>query len=119
MKEIPLTQGKVALVSDEDFERVSAFKWMASISNTHRRHSPGSAPKWYACRFTELPRCPKTGKRRRKMVYLHRFLLDAPEGMVVDHFPDPDGLNCTRENLRIATYAENRATSTQDRSNEW
>ena len=27
MKEIPLTQGKVALVDDEDFERVSQYKW--------------------------------------------------------------------------------------------
>jgi AP2-like factor, euAP2 lineage len=27
VKEIPLTQGKVALVDDEDFERVSQYKW--------------------------------------------------------------------------------------------
>ena len=27
MKEIPLTQGYIALVSDEDFERVNVFKW--------------------------------------------------------------------------------------------
>ena len=27
MKEIPLTQGKVALVDDEDFDRVNQYKW--------------------------------------------------------------------------------------------
>jgi len=30
MKTIPLSKGMVALVSDEDFERVNQFKWCAS-----------------------------------------------------------------------------------------
>lgn len=37
---------------------------------------------------------------------LHRVLLGAPCGMVVDHI-DGDGLNNTRANLRICTHAEN------------
>ena len=31
MKEIPLTQGYVALVDDEDYERVAQFTWHAGI----------------------------------------------------------------------------------------
>ena len=31
MKEIQLTQGYVALVDDDDYERVSRLKWCASI----------------------------------------------------------------------------------------
>ena len=38
---------------------------------------------------------------------LHRLLLDAPDGMVVDHF-DGDGLNNRRSNLRVVTGKENQ-----------
>jgi len=31
MKEIRLTQGKVSLMDDEDYERFSQFKWNGSI----------------------------------------------------------------------------------------
>lgn len=37
---------------------------------------------------------------------MHRFLLDVPEGMIVDH-RDGNGLNNRRSNLRICTPAEN------------
>ena len=33
MKTIELTQGYVALVDDEDFERVNAFKWYAQVNH--------------------------------------------------------------------------------------
>jgi hypothetical protein len=39
-------------------------------------------------------------------VYLHRFILDAPLGVEVDH-RDGNGLDCRRSNLRIATRSQN------------
>jgi hypothetical protein len=39
---------------------------------------------------------------------LHRFILDAPPGQLVDH-KDRDGLNNTRGNLRFATGTQNLA----------
>jgi len=42
----------------------------------------------------------------RKIKYLHRLVIDAPDGKNVDHI-DGDRLNCTRANLRLASYSEN------------
>lgn len=89
MKQIPLTQGKFALVDDEDYERVMRYKWCA----TRTRRT------WYAMR--------RAGTRpNRKTIMLHRFILNAPAGVEVDH-RNSDGLNCTRGNIRIATHQQN------------
>jgi hypothetical protein len=87
--EIPLTQGLVALVDDEDACR-AGFAWRAlRIGRV-----------WYAARTAIGP----DGKRRT--VYLHREILGAPAGAQVDHV-DGDGLNNCRANLRPATHVEN------------
>ena len=91
MREIPLTQGKIALVDDEDFERVNQFKWYAQ--KTTRRT-------WYAARHTPCI----SGKR--SIVYLHGYILDPPNGMVIDHI-NGDGLNNQRGNMRIVTQRQN------------
>lgn len=98
MKEIKLTQGKVALVSDEDFERVNQFKWCAS-NNPMYRKGDAKAEKWYALRGTVV-----NGKQ--KTLYMHRFIMDAPKGKVVDHL-DGNGLNNTRENLAVVEHYQN------------
>src|SRR4051812_204373 len=89
VREIPLTQGYVALIDDEDYERVAARKW--HVTNTGK-----STP--YA----------GTMVRRGKRIRLHRFLLDAPAGLLVDH-RNRNGLDCRRENLRLATHAQNQS----------
>lgn len=85
MKRIPLTQGYEALVSDEDYERVSALKWYAAV--TSRNYV-------YACRG-------QNGAR----LYLHRYLAGR-EGMVVDHI-NGDTLDNRRENLRAVSVGVN------------
>jgi len=94
MKEIPLTQGYVAIVDDEDYERVSAYKWSSQVFNM--KNGPVLV---YGIR------CVKVGSSWTTM-RLHRFILCAAKGKFIDHI-DGDGLNNTRDNLRFCTRIEN------------
>ncbi len=96
MKEVPLTKGFVALVSDEDFEAVAKFKWHASKESRGKKH--------YAVRFEQ-----REGKRKK--IRMHRFVVELrgetiPEGMVVDHV-NANSLDNRRENLEVVTQREN------------
>lgn len=90
MKEIKLTQGKTAMVDDQDFEWLSQWKWLAVYSGSN---------KWYARRNYR-----DNGKRYS--IFMHRQILNAPEGMQGD-FIDGDSLNNQRSNLRLATQSQN------------
>jgi hypothetical protein len=102
-REIPLTQGKVALVSDEDFKHLIQWYWSAQKSNDGMR--------WYAVRHTSR----KLGKR--KTIYMHNEIMPPPPGMIVDH-RDHDGLNNQRSNLRHATSAQNVHNSNKQKNNK-
>lgn len=85
MKEIKLTQNKVALVDDEDFERLSQYKWHAI--KIHRS--------WYARRAAN-------GKR----IYMHRELINTEQGYFIDHI-NRNGLDNRRQNIRACSISEN------------
>lgn len=85
MRLLELTMGLFALVDDEDWDRVSAHLWNASKSGGH----------FYAA--------STIGGSK---VYLHRFLLNPPEGMYVDHVSGLT-LDNRRANLRLASTTEN------------
>ncbi len=93
MKEIRLTQGKVALVDDEDFERINLNKWCA--------HKDGKSGKFYAVRNAKMIR------PLRKTIYMAREVINAPDGIGVDHIHFDDTLDNRKSNLRLATSAQN------------
>jgi len=86
MKFISLTQGKFAMVDDEDYDRLRGYTWHAYQNNGN----------WYA-RATIAPRL------RRCM---HQMIL--PEAKLIAH-RDDNGLNNRRSNLRAASVAQNGA----------
>ena len=85
-KEVTLTRGYVALVSDADYERVAQHKWHVD----RLRPNLSYATTWIA----------------GKNVRMHRFLLYAIKGEEVDHI-DGDGLNNTRENIQMVSRQTN------------
>jgi hypothetical protein len=83
-KTIPLTQGKVAIVDDEDFPLLSQWKWYLHGGRCAGRRWEG----------------------RPHVLLMHRFIMNAPPGAQVDH-RDNDPLNNQRSNLRLASASEN------------
>lgn len=81
--------GLVALVDDEDFIYLNQYRWNVNYDN---RYSVN-----YANTYNPF-------------VLMHRIILAAPPGLMVDHI-DHDGLNNQRLNLRLATNSQNQANS--------
>jgi len=90
MKRIPLTQGKFAIVDDEDFKWLSRYKWYAKKDyNT-----------FYAVR--------NTGKSpNQRQIYMHKQIMGVLPGIQIDHI-NHNGLNNRKCFLRICSNAQNQ-----------
>jgi len=86
---IALTKGKFGIVAAADYERLNRYKWTASKVGVT----------WYARR-----------QSRGKTIFMQREIMQAPEGMVVDHI-DGNGLNNHPGNLRLCTHRQNAYNS--------
>lgn len=74
--------GKYALVDTSDYELLRKYNWFMTRQGYVIRHS-------------------KDGN-----IYLHKYILESPKGMVTDHI-NRNKLDNRRVNLRICTYSEN------------
>jgi hypothetical protein len=88
MREIPLTQGYVTIVDDEDYDFLMQWKWYAVKDEGGKR--------MYARRAAP----------GLKTVRMHSAILGTPTGIRVDHI-NHDGLDNRRANLRRATNTQN------------
>ena len=108
MKQIKLTQGKVALVDDGDFKWLIRWKWYAKESSNS----------WYAVRNETKAESAARGAvyscNGRRKIRMHNSIMKPVEGMEVHH-KDRDGLNNRRDNLEICTHSEN--VGYQERNN--
>lgn len=86
MKKIKLTQNKIAIIDEVDFEMVSRYKWCAS------KHGE----KYYA----------QTTTKDAKSLLMHMLILGKRPGYEIDH-GNNNGLDNRRINLRHATRSQN------------
>jgi hypothetical protein len=93
-KSIPLTQGKIAIVDDEDYDWLCQYKWHAIFHD-----------KWYAA----------TGK---KHILMHRILLGITDKTIWGDHKDGDGLNNVRKNIRVTTPLQNGQNKKKFRTNK-
>ena len=90
-RKIPLGEGKFTIVEPVDFYQVNRFNWCAKENG----------PRTYAVRLVaDL-------HNRTKIISMHREIMGAPAGMLVDH-RNRDTLDNRRENLRLATHSQNQ-----------
>ena len=92
MREISLTQSKMAIVDDADYEALVQYRW-------HTQKHPHT---FYAVRTVWSPM--QDGKRTKETVYMHQQILGGHKG--VDH-RNRNGLDNRRRNLRPATASQN------------
>lgn len=92
MKRIPLSQGKYAIVDDEDYDFLS--KW-----------------KWYYCGNGCAMRDERNGKRCKRIArIMHREIMKAKKGKDVDHV-NHDRIDNRKCNLRICERWQNNGNA--------
>lgn len=103
MKQILLSQNKIAMVDDEDFENLNQFNWTAKENCISLQTGIIT---YYAVRQK------RNAQGKRYFVYMHREILKLKpykeDKIQVDH-KNHNGLDNQKENLRLATNSLNQA----------
>jgi len=89
VKQISLGKGVYAYVDAADFEWLNQWTWGLHNGYAARHH-------------------------KRKVIFMHREIMQPPQGMVVDHV-SRNKLDDTRTNLRVCTHRENACNRDKQR----
>ena len=99
IKKIKLTQGKFAIVDEDDYERINKYKW------GYLKTKDGNI---YAQRGHRL--------NDNRTLYMHRFIMGEPKGKYVDHI-NRNGLDNRKVNLRISNNHLNQYNRKLNKNN--
>ena len=95
MKHIELTQGKVAIVDDDDYDILNQSPWYYC--------------RGYAKRSIDI-------NNKQTTICMHRIILNTPDGMETDHI-NCNKLDNRKVNLRVCTHAENQCNKRKYKNN--
>ena len=99
--EIPLTQGQVAIIDREDWEKVKGYNWCARYDKKMRGY--------YASTTISV-------NGRRRTIQLHRIIENAPKGIFVDHV-NHNTLDNRKSNLRLCNHSQNQCNRIKPNNN--
>jgi hypothetical protein len=109
VRRIPLTQGCVALIDADEFDREHTVEFPNGLVWRGR-----ICEQSWAAKVKPHTTYAKASLGSSLELRLHRVVMDAKVGELIDH-QDGNGLNNTRENLRRATHQGNSANSRSQR----
>ncbi len=89
-RRIYLGEGEWTILDPQDYYLFGDLKWTIS----------GNSKRFYATRFLKI------APGKTKTLRLHREIMNAPKGLLVDHI-NSDTLDNRRANLRLATHSQN------------
>lgn len=92
MKRIPLTQGKFALVDNEDYDRVMQYKWF---------YNENRAVRWITI-----------GYKKRVLINMASYIMNCPKGKLTHH-KNHKRLDNQKHNLQNTTHAKNMRHQTK------
>jgi hypothetical protein len=96
---VPLTRGYEAIIDTADIPLVAEYNWFAI--------TPG---------HTVYARTNRTENGKQASVVMHRVIIGARSGQIVDHI-NCNGLDNRRANLRFATTAQNTQNQRRNSAN--
>jgi len=100
MAKIKLNNNKYAIVDDFNFESLNKWKWTCDSNGYAVRHELKS----------------EYGNNKRKMVKMHKFIMNTPIGKLTDHI-NQNRLDNRVENLRVVDNHINQRNSKLGASN--
>ena len=93
MKKVQLTQNKFTIVDDGDYEYLNKYNWYVAKS-----------------KYSYYAAFDRRNKKINKTIYLHRIIMNCPDGKFIDHI-NGNGLDNRKENLRICNKSQNSGNS--------
>lgn len=85
---ISLTQNKFAIIDNEDWDKIKDYSWCISTDNNIVAYIKGS------------------GRKNRKLILLHRLIMNAKQGQEIDHI-NRNRLDNRKNNLRFCNRSQN------------